>query len=465
MTFGGQDRGLYSDTVNTLSISSGGSEVARADTGGLKVIDGTASVPSYSFIGDTNTGIYSAGANELAITTNGTLAVSVNASQQLNLHTHKIINVVDPTDPQDVATKFYVDAISAGLDPKASSRVATTTALPAVTAAGSGVGKTLTANAVGVLTVDGVATVLNDRILVKNQATASDNGIYKVTTEGTAGVAFVLTRATDQDGSPANEVSGGNFTFVEQGTVNVGTGWVVVWDGDIVVDTNAINWTQFSETGTVTYVGGAGITQSGSTTVTFDVVANDTSITVNANDLLVHLNTTGGLETSTGVRIKSDTVTANTIAITTTSNGAGVKYDANSFSESSEALTLASGVAGDGLALTSGVLSVNVDGSTLQITTDTLSVKNAGITATQLASLSVTFAKTKQIIREVPAGSINSSNVTFTPANAYTNGSECVFLNGILQNAGGNDYTGNGTTIVFGIAPTTGDVLLVNYWY
>src|SRR3972149_3276601 len=102
-----------------------------------------------------------------------------------------------------MATPTLFGAVSSAgaidLGRKLSCRCATAAALPAVTAAGSGVGKTLTADAVGVLTVDGIATFLNDRILVKNQVTGANNGIYLCTTEGTAGVAFVLTRATDFD--------------------------------------------------------------------------------------------------------------------------------------------------------------------------------------------------------------------------------------------------------------------------
>lgn len=161
-----------------------------------------------------------------------------------SMNTHKITGVTDPTDPQDAATKAYTDAISGGVDPKDSCRVATTEALPACTAAGSGVGKTLTANANAVLTIDGVATVLNDRILVKNQGTGTDNGIYKVTTEGTSGVAAILTRAVDFDGD--TEVTGGAYTFVCEGAANADEGWVLTTNDTITVDTTALVFSQFS---------------------------------------------------------------------------------------------------------------------------------------------------------------------------------------------------------------------------
>jgi len=160
------------------------------------------------------------------------------------MNTHKITGVVDPTANQDVATKNYVDATLSGLDLHASCKLATAAALPACTAAGSGVGKTLTADAVDVLTVDGIATVLNDRILVKDQAAGADNGIYKVTTEGTAGVAFILTRATDFDADA--EVTAGAFTFIEQGTANGDEGWILTTNDTITVDTTGLTFTQFS---------------------------------------------------------------------------------------------------------------------------------------------------------------------------------------------------------------------------
>jgi len=181
--------------------------------------------------------------------------LSGQAGADFAMNTHKITGVVDPTGDQDAATKNYVDATLSGLDLHASCKLATAAALPACTAAGSGVGKTLTADAVGVLTVDGVATVLNDRILVKDQVTGADNGIYKVTTEGTAGVAFILTRATDFDADA--EVTAGAFTFIEQGTANGDEGWILTTNDVITVDTTAMVFTQFSSAAapTTTFVG------------------------------------------------------------------------------------------------------------------------------------------------------------------------------------------------------------------
>lgn len=311
--------------------------------------------------------------------------LTLGAGTNINATNKQIINLADPTSAQHAVTKAYADSIAAGLDPKASVRAATTTALPSVTYNNGtgGVGATLTSTANGALPAqDGITLVVGNRLLVKDQVAALQNGIYTVTQVGNVSSVFILTRATDQDGSPSHEVSGGNFTFVEAGSINEHTGWTVIWDGDITVGTNPIDWTQFSSIGTIN--AGTGLTRTGST---IDFNTADTSLTVNADDVAVNLNSTGGLETSSGVRIKSDVTTANTIGVTTTSNGAGTKFDSNSFADSgSETLALASGVAGAGLALTTGVLSVNVDNSTIEINSDILRVKAAGITNNEVAT-------------------------------------------------------------------------------
>ena len=173
--------------------------------------------------------------------------LSGQAGADFAMNTNKITGVTDPTLNQDAATKAYVDSVASGLDIKASCDLATAAALAACTAAGSGVGKTLTGNSVGVLTIDSVATVLNDRILVQDQVTGADNGIYDVTTEGTAGVAFVLTRATDFDEDA--EVTAGAFTFIAEGTINGDKGFVLTTNDPITVDTTALVFSQFSSAG------------------------------------------------------------------------------------------------------------------------------------------------------------------------------------------------------------------------
>ena len=129
-----------------------------------------------------------------------------------------------------LANKAYVDQVAQGLDAKPSARAATTANLSATYSNGSaGVGATLTASSNGAITMDGVSPVVNDRILVKDQTAAAQNGIYVVTTQGDGSTPFVLTRATPED-QPA-ELSGGSFIFVEEGTANGDNGYVFTHTG------------------------------------------------------------------------------------------------------------------------------------------------------------------------------------------------------------------------------------------
>ena len=165
----------------------------------------------------------------------------------LNMGSNAITNLADPTAGTDAANKQYVDSLSAGLDPKESVRVATD-ANEGTYAAGTITGASAT--------VDGVTLAAGDRVLVRAQTDNTENGIYVVTATTT-----IWDRASDHDGTPANEVSGGNFTFVEQGTTYVNTGWVLQGDGVLTVDSDPIVWTQFSAAGVIQP--GIGLSQSG----------------------------------------------------------------------------------------------------------------------------------------------------------------------------------------------------------
>lgn len=133
----------------------------------------------------------------------------------------------DPAAALQAATRQYVDAARSGLDVKQSVRVATV---------GSNVALT------GLQTIDGVTLVAGDRILVKDQTTPSQNGIY-------VAAAGAWVRATDADSS--TEVTPGLFVFVEAGTSNADTGWVLSTDASIVLNTTALSFTQFSQAGVI----------------------------------------------------------------------------------------------------------------------------------------------------------------------------------------------------------------------
>jgi len=191
---------------------------------------------------------------------NGDLALSPNGTGRVDVSGSRIIGLAEPVDDTDAATKGYVDAARSGLDVKQSVRAATTEAI------------TLASELENGDVIDDVTLVTGDRVLVKHQSTASQNGIYVVQASGAA------VRATDFDG--AGEVSGGAFTFVEEGTVNADSGWVVTSNGAIIVGTDAIDWVQFSGAGQIT--AGAGLTKSGNT---IDVGGTADRITVNADSV------------------------------------------------------------------------------------------------------------------------------------------------------------------------------------
>lgn len=170
------------------------------------------------------------------------------------------INVATPTASGHAATKGYVDAARSGLDVKQSVRVATTDPINIASDLENGD------------TIDGVTLATGDRVLVKNQSTASENGIYVVVASGAAG------RSADADESA--EVTAGMFTFVAEGNVNADSGWVLTTNDTITLGSTNLAFAQFSGAGQIT--AGNGLTKTGNT---IDAVGTADRITVNADSI------------------------------------------------------------------------------------------------------------------------------------------------------------------------------------
>ena len=151
----------------------------------------------------------------------------------------------DPVVALEAATKQYVDLIAAGFDIKEPAYAATTGALTVTYANGAlGVGATLTnAGAQAAFSVDGVSPPITSRILIKNQASTFQNGIYTLTIVGTGATNWVLTRATDYD--TAAEINTGDLVIVENGTINAATGWLETATV-ATMGTDPITFTQFA---------------------------------------------------------------------------------------------------------------------------------------------------------------------------------------------------------------------------
>ena len=243
--------------------------------------------------------------------TNIDLKLSPKGSGVVDVDSSRITNVTDPSGSQDAATKAYVDSVANGLDVKESVRVATTAAL-ATSTYHNGNG-TITANGNGALAIDGVTLTSGDRVLIKNQASAVQNGIYTVTTTGSASAVFVLTRGPDAD--TAAELTGGTFFFVEEGTTNAENGYVATHNGTPTLGTTNIAFAQFSGAGQIT--AGAALSKSGNT---LTVEVDDSSIEVSGDALQIKASGVGtnqiaDLGVTTG-KINNLAVTAGKLATT-----------------------------------------------------------------------------------------------------------------------------------------------------
>ena len=207
------------------------------------------------------------------------------------------ISVATPTEAGHAATKGYVDAARSGLDVKQSVRVATTEAI------------TLSSGLENGDTIDGVTLATGNRVLVKNQDTASENGIYVVAASGAP------SRADDADTSA--EVTAGMFTFVEEGTTNADTGWVLTTNNTITLGTTGLTFAQFSGAGSI--LAGDGLTKTGST---INVVGTSNRITANADSIDIASTYVGQSSITTLGTITTGTWNGTAIAVANGGTGA-----------------------------------------------------------------------------------------------------------------------------------------------
>lgn len=258
----------------------------------------------------------------------------------------------DPTNPLGAVTKQYVDNITIGLNFHSPVRVATTAPLATVVyAAGPdplnpGVSATLTATANGALSIDGEDFSLLPvpttpyRVLIKDQASGFENGIYTVTVAGDSLTPFQLTRATDADNSPTGELSYGDFCFVETGIVNGGLGYILNTVGPITVGVTPISYVTFNAAQVVT--AGYGLQE-----LTPNVLSIDTSIVLDnataaltyltiANASLTYVPYTGA---TTNVDLGLFELAANKVGIGTTTPGQSLDVRGNTLIRDNSVIT------------------------------------------------------------------------------------------------------------------------------
>jgi len=281
-------------SVTTVDINGGtidgaviGGASAAAITGttitATTLTDGTASISSGDITGVTSLAVDN-------VTVNGNDISTTNSNGNLTLSPNGTGTVTVPSGYKDrsgfgatsLVSKEYVDAVKVGLDFKDSVRVATT---------GSNISLSSAPAA-----IDGVTLSSDDRVLVKDQSSGAENGIYVFNGSGSA-----MTRATDADANA--EVTSGMFTFVTEGSVNADSGFVLTTDGSITVGSTVLAFAQFSGAGQIT--AGTGMTKTGNT---LDVEVDGQSLEISSDALRIK----GITQTATGDLIFGNTNGANT---------------------------------------------------------------------------------------------------------------------------------------------------------
>lgn len=298
---------LTGTTLNSTVVTSSLTTVGTVTTGNwsatdIAVIHGGTGTSTGSITGTAALTFTAGGTNtNVNLIPNGTGTVDV-ASK-------RITNLADPTGAQDAASKNYVDTVASGINAHQSVRAATTAALVGtVTYANgtAGVGATLTLGTALTQIDSSYTPQVGDRILIKNEATTANNGIYTYTSS------TVLTRTSDFDTTA--EIGGGDFVFVTNGTINGNTGWVQTTKS-VTIGTTPITFSQFSGAGT--YLAGTGLTLTGSifsitntavTPASYGVAASVPQFTVNAQGQIT-------LAANVAIAIAASQVTSGTLAI------------------------------------------------------------------------------------------------------------------------------------------------------
>lgn len=377
-------------TVNTNTGSWGtATQVSQFTVNGKGLITAAANVtitPAVGSITGLGTGIATwlatpSSANLLSAQTDktGTGLLVFGTSPTISLASTSTAITQTPGDNSTkLASTAYVDAAVQGTDAKDACKYATTGALPSVIYANgsSGVGATLTGVAFGAISLDGSTPIVGDRLLVKNQVSTFQNGIYTVTIVGTVGTVFVVTRATDFDQQA--DIDLGDSTFITSGSTLANTTWVQNGTQSPVMGTDPITFSQISGPGAIT--SGNGITVTGLS------IAIDTSVTVDKTTSQALTN-----KTYNGVTLSGSGSLANSGTSSLTSfTGSGTTSGTNT---GDQTITLTGAVTGSGTGsfattiATPGTLTVSTSNSTATAHTHAITSSSApGASASILAT-------------------------------------------------------------------------------
>ena len=344
---GGKGKFFDTDTTRTTNhvLAGASSGSAAAPTFRALVSDDIPSL-AHTKISDFDTGVRTNTLNQMAAPTG---SVSFNSQN--------ITNLADPVNTQDAATKGFVEATSQGLDVKDSCVAATTANITISTALNNGD------------TLDGVTLSTNDRVLVKDQNTSSQNGIY-VVGSSPARAADLATGAN----------AAGFFTFVEKGTVNADNGFVCTSDsGSAVVGTNNLTIAQFSGAGQITAADGL---QKSGNTLSVDLKSNG-GLVIESTEIAVDL----GASSITGTLAISDGGTGATSASNArTALGLVIGTDVEPHSDKLTELATMNQTTANSLADLTDVEVQILDGATVTTTELNILDGNTSATSTTLAA-------------------------------------------------------------------------------
>lgn len=345
------------------------------------------------------------------------------AAADVSMGGFKLTSVADPVNPQDAATKAYVDATSVGLNVLDAVRVGTTANI------------TLS----GTQTIDEVAVVAGDRVLVKDQTTQSQNGLYVC-------AAGAWSRSTDFDSSA--EADPGSFVFVEEGGINAGSGWVMTAVAPVTLGTTAITWAQFSGAGTIS--AGNGIVKVGSTIY----FAQSTSYTANRIPYATGTTTIGFSNTPSSAQLLQ-------------ANGSGVPtfvtMSGHATMAAGGAVTIASSVVTTAMMASITGLSVlgnsgSAPGGVGLITGEANKVLRVDSAGFILGFGAINLASSSAVTGILPYGNGGTSNAYFQVSGPASSVKTYTFRNAssTIPSSVTGSFTGDGTTTTFDMVHNLG---------